>query len=316
MENLLARIRRMGFLIVLGLCLIIYVGLGIIYVQQGPKQEDLEDQINKTLLIVNKPLPSMKELRAKHDEVNLALAPLEVPDTLKMIVSIAKESGIDVDPESGKFRIPAPSKPRTQKMGEGTYQILSFDRINAQGDYDDVMAFIADLDSGKTLETMVLKRVEVSQIEILFRDEEAERRAEFREVLTALAEMMVDNGITEIPNPINYDGGIASNDMIAFPDITTPAAQKGYTGTGSPNYGYTLAQHDKISADDTAEFETISYIPALNTVYYYTCEADGTVRQFDEADLDIANEYRGSEEIAIETIATLTIDFYTKPVAG
>jgi len=114
------------------------------------------------------------DMPAVYEEVNLALAPLAVPDALNMIVSIAKESGIDVDPSSSKFRIPAPSQPRTQKMGEGTYWILSFDRINAQGDYDDVMAFIADLDSGKTLETMVLKRVEVSQVEV---DSKIETRA-------------------------------------------------------------------------------------------------------------------------------------------
>jgi len=63
MENLFARIRRMGFVVVIGVCLIIYAGLGFVYLQQGAKQADLEEQIDKTMLIVSKPLPSIEELQ-------------------------------------------------------------------------------------------------------------------------------------------------------------------------------------------------------------------------------------------------------------
>lgn len=316
MENLFARIRRMAFIVIIGVCLIIYVGFGFVYLQQGPKQEDLEEQIHKTMLIVSKPLPSMEKLQAKYDEVNLALAPLAVPDALEMIVGIARESGIDVDPANGKFHIPPPSAPKETKMGEGTYRILSLQHIRVQGDYDSVMSFVSDLDSGKTMQTMVLRRVELSQIEIKFPEEEAARRAEFREVAAAVIDMMASNGLTEIPNPINYDGGAATNDMMAFTDNTTTAAEKGYTGMGTPKDGYLLYQHDQISADNTTEFETVSYITMQNTQYYYTCEADGTVRQFDGPDVATATEYLGSEEVKIRTVATLDVDLYTKPAEG
>ena len=310
MDYLLARIRRMAFMVILGVCLIVYVGLAILYLQQEPKQKDLEAQINKTFLIVSKPLPSMDELQAECDEVNLALTPLPVPDVLEIIVGIAEESGIDVDPANGKFNIPPPAKPQKKEMAGGTYEIISLRNIMAQGDYDNVVAFLSDLDSGKTKQNMVLKRVKVSQVEIRFKDEEASRRAEFRQVLSAVSDMMADNDITEIPNPINYDGGTAMSNMAAFPDITTTAAEKGYTGTGTPNDGYLLYQHDRIFSDNTTEYETTSYIITPTTLYYYTCETNGSVRQFDGSDITTATEYFGSEEVEIETMAIVDVALY------
>lgn len=315
MDSLFTRIRRMAVMVILGVCLIVYVGLAIVYLQQEPKQKELEKQINKTFLIVSKPLPSMKELQAEYDEVNLALAPMPVPEVLETIVGIARESGIDVEPASGKFYIPPPSKPKEKKMAVGTYEIISFRGIKAQGDYDSVMAFIADLDSGKTKQNMVLKKVGLSQVEIKLDEEEAERRAEFRAVLSAVSDMMAENGITEIPKPINYEGGTATSDMMAFSDNTTTAAEKGYTGTGTPKDGYLLHQHDRIFITDNAtEFETVDYITIPTTLYYYTCEADGSVRQFDGPDIATATEYFSIEEVDIETAAVLDVDLYTKPV--
>lgn len=303
----------MGFVVIIGVCLIIYAGLGFVYLQQGSKQADLEEQISKTMLIVSKPLPSMEELQAKYDGVNQSLAPLAIPDALQIVVDIARESGVDVDPASGKFHIPPPSGPQEKKMGESTYQILSLSGIKVQGDDDSVMSFISDLDSGKTMETLVLKKVEIRQIEIGLGEEEAARRAEFRDVSAAVIEMMADNGLTEVPNPINYDGGTATNDMTAFTDNTTTAAEKGYTGTGTPKDGYVLYEHDQISTDNTTEFETVSYITKPTTQYYYTCEADGRVRQFDGPDVAIATEYVSSEKVDMETVANLNVVLYTKP---
>ncbi len=304
MRNLIARLRRMGFLILVGVCLIIYIGLGIIYVQQGVKQKDLEKEITKVSIIVSKPMPSAEKLKAEYDEVNRSLAPLAAPVVLDIIVGIARESGIDVDPASGKFNISPPGNPATQKVGEGSYQVLALKRIQVQGDYDSVMAFISDLDSGKTLETMLLKGVNISQTELKVKAEEAARREEFRTVSLAVLALMTDN-ITDIPNPIDYAGGTAVNflgddpdtegTVEGFPDITTAAVNRGYTGTGTPRGGYVLFEHDRISTDNTSDFETVSYINTRTTEYYYTSEADGTVRQFDGPDVATATEYPNSE---------------------
>lgn len=315
MQSLLSRIQQMGFVVLLGVCLILYAGLGFIIIQQEPKQKSLEEQISKTMAIVSKPLPDIKKLQAQYDAVIQKLAPIESSEALQKIVDIAEESGINIDPNSDKLKIPPPQAPKAQKAGETTYTVQSFNQVKVQGDYDSVMSFIADLDSGKTKETMFLKRVDISFVEIKYTGEEAIRRAEFSEVIAAVQAMMADNGLSKIPNPLNYKGGVATSNMTAFPDATTTAVDKGYTGTANPKAGYLLYQHDRISSDNTTVFKATNYIARRGTqYYYYTCEAAGTVRQFNGSDIAKATEYSGSEEFFVETVANVDIDLYTKPV--
>ena len=166
MENLIARLSRTGFLVLVGIVLIIGAGLGFVYFQQGVQQRALVEKIRQMDMVLNKELSSAEELRTNYDEVNEALAPLAVPDALEMLVGIAKESGIDTDPASGNFNIPPASiTVKEEKVSGGSYQVLSFGQVSVRGDYANVMAFISDLDSGKTLETMVLKNVDISQTE-------------------------------------------------------------------------------------------------------------------------------------------------------
>lgn len=87
---------------------------------------------------------------------NQALAPMTDQQAIATIVGIAEESGIDV--AGTGLRVPSASR-RKVNVGTGSYDVLSFEGISVQGEYDDVMAFISDLESGKTLENMVLKRV-------------------------------------------------------------------------------------------------------------------------------------------------------------
>jgi len=311
MQELLTRIRRVGFMIVIGVCVIIYIGLGIVYLQQGPKQKDLEDKIEKTMAVVSKQLPSMEQLQAKYDAVNAALEPMETPEALEVIVDIARDNGIDVEPEGGKFYINPPSAPKKTKMAQRTYSVLSFSNIKAQDDFDTVMNFISDLDAGSTLETMTVRTVNLEWVRINFPEGEVMRRAEFHAVIQAVADMMKDNNLAEIPSPINFEDGVAVNELTAFPDAITTAEEKGYTGTGTPSDGYILYEHARVTADNTSDYQVMSYIDKPVTEYYYTCEADGTVRQFDGPGLETATEYYGSEEIVFETVAKLAVDLYT-----
>ena len=52
------------------------------------------------------------------------------------------------------------------KAAGNTYKVLSSVNIQLKGDYEDVMAFISDLDSRKTLKTMILKRVLIGQVDV------------------------------------------------------------------------------------------------------------------------------------------------------
>jgi len=320
-KKLLNRFWPTGGLLLGGLLVIIYIAFGFVYLQQGPKQKDLEEQITRLTLVVTRPLPSSEKLQAEYEDINSSLAPMTDSDAIALLVGIAEENGIDISEGSSLFRVRSASFSQVQ-VGGGDYQLLSFKNIYVQGDYDNVMAFISDLDSGKTLKTMVLKRVATTETEVQFIGEEGDRRAEFRKVAAAVRDMMDDIALAEIPHPMNFAGDIATNLMgddpdteetvEGFPDITTTAADRGYSGNTTPRAGYVLYNHDKISTDNTTQFETVSYINVLTTDYYYTCEFNGTVRQFDGTDVATATEYLGSAASKMDTVATLDVVIYTK----
>ena len=162
-KNLLIRFRQSGVLVLIGFFLFIYIAFGFVYWQQGSEQRELEEQSARISLIVAKPLPSREELEAEYDKVNSALTPMTDSDAIELLVGIAEKSGIDTD--SGKLVV-SQAKSKEEKVGGGTYQVFSFTNISVQGDYSNVMAFISDLDSGETQETMVLRRVDIRQIEV------------------------------------------------------------------------------------------------------------------------------------------------------
>lgn len=161
LQSLLKRFWPSGVLFILGFILILYIGLSILYFQQMVQQRELEKNIAGINKVITKPLTSAEELKTEYEEVNRSLSPSPLPETLDILLNIAKESGIDVNPNANKFIIPAPRPLREAVVGGGTYSVLSFEDIRVQGQHEAVMAFISDLDSGKTLETMVLKVVDI-----------------------------------------------------------------------------------------------------------------------------------------------------------
>jgi len=173
MNDLLARFRHSAALIIIGFFLIIYIALGFLYYQQGAQQKEFEEQIANVSLVAAKKLPDITDLQTEYDKVNEFLAPITGSDALDSLVDEAKRSGINVDPESGKLSIPPPTVSE-KKVGDGSYQVLSFKNIRVQGDYNRVMAFISALDSGGRLDTMVLvlTRINTSQVEVIVEGEE------------------------------------------------------------------------------------------------------------------------------------------------
>ena len=181
-KNLLIRFRQSGVLLLIGFFLIIYIAFGFVYFQQSSKQGDLEEQVARISLIVAKPLASKEKLQADYDEVNSALASVtDSSDAIATIVDIAEKSGIDVTPGSDKLIVPSAAV-REEKVGGDTYQVFSFKNVSVQGSYDNVIAFISDLDSGETQKTMVLKKVTINQIEVKVEGEEATEGEEKVEV--------------------------------------------------------------------------------------------------------------------------------------
>lgn len=324
LKSLLARYWPTASLIIIGLMLIVYVAFGFIYFQQGPEQLALEEKINQFADVIARPLPDVTELQAAYDAVNLALVPMEPKDVIAIIVDIAAKNGIDLSESANNLLIPSAGEAGSAKIGGSTYLVMAFNNIQVQGSHDDVMAFITDLDLGTTMPSMVLTKVIINtDVRIDYTGEDAIRRAEFRSVETAVQEMMANNNLSAIPNPLNFAGNRATNLMgddpetgetlEGFPDFSTTVAARGYTGNFSPRDGYVIYEHDIISPDEPAEYQTVNYISTLTTIYYYTCEEDGTVRQWDGPSVTVANELIGSEAVRFEIRVILDVDIYTRP---
>ncbi|MBI2850731.1 MAG: hypothetical protein HYX80_06790 [Chloroflexi bacterium] len=327
-KTLLARYRQTAFLFFAGLALIVDIALGVLYFQQAPERRTLQAQINTLNVLLRNPLPDPKTLEAELEPINLALTPIADNVSIAMLLDIARKNGIDISEQSGKFSVPIASH-----SSSGTFQLQSFRGIQMQGDPEAVMAFIRLLDSDEMLtppgssapRTVVraVTRVAIEDnIEVTPGDKEAERRAEFRGIIDAVKRMMSDNRIIRLPHPLSISLGRASNRMgddpntptllDGFPDVTTTAAEKGYTGNATPRNGYLLWEHDKINSDNTTRYTTTNYTQTLNTTYYYTAEEDGTVRQWSSFNVFSSTEYTDSGPTKLELKANLDIDFYFK----
>ena len=165
LRSLLSRLRSVAGPLVMGFVLILYISLAFTLWQETNRQADLSAQVAKLSSVVSKPLAGGKELQERYDEVNDYLAPIAKAEAIDVIIGIAEESGIDVSPEAEKIIVPSPKVSET-KVGKGKYQVLSFENITVRGDRDSVMAFMSDLDSGKTLKTMVLTWVAIRELAV------------------------------------------------------------------------------------------------------------------------------------------------------
>ena len=133
---------------------------------------------------------------------------------------------------------------------------------------------------------------------------------------------MEDNQLSYIYHPVNVAGKRATNYMgdnpntesvqEGFPDVLTSLKQKGYTGNATPKTGYLLYGHDRISTDNTSSYTTVNYFGTLTTRYYYTCESNGEVRQWDRADITAATEFTSSDPSMKELKLVLSLKIYMK----
>ena len=303
----------------IGIFLIIYLGLGALFIQQGPAQKKLNDQIAQQSVVAAKALPPADKLKAEADEVKVALAPLTDYAVLEVLVKIARQSGINVDDAAKKFSVPPAGKATEVKISEGKYQVMPIKNIKVQGSYENVMKFVSDLDAGTTLKTMVLRKAVISEVEITFEDVEKERRQEWQDVQEAVKTMMAENGLETIPYPRDFAGEVAFNDMTAFPDAISDWTADVGGKTADPNgnsyidgdkAGYLLSGHD-ITGDGKLT-GLVDYLKIKTTKYYYTYGVDGQVRQFGSAVIYGAVEYLGSELFWFETQAAVDVDIYFK----
>jgi len=119
-----------------------------------------------------------------------------------------------------------------------------------------------------------------------------ERKTEKQKVQKAVEELMEDNGLSVIPNPVS--SATATNNMGAFPDTTSDDDTNGdkmtdpmgnaYTiATGNDLPGYVLCGHDNYGDNSTLQGYNYLSENMRYTTYYYTIDSDGTVHQFIDA---------------------------------
>jgi hypothetical protein len=114
------------------------------------------------------------------------------------------------------------------------------------------------------------------------------RKIEKANIESATTALMEENERTTIPNPHNVAGGVAFKDMAAFPDNTSACTVDKVNDptdtayTANDKDGYILYSHDK-TADGSSSAGLVNYIHMPDTIYYYTCEADGTIRLWSDA---------------------------------
>ena len=284
-RGLLTRFRQSGLLLLIGFILILYISLGLVYWQQNTQQTTLTKQIAQISPTLARPLASIQPLEEGLNKVNAALA--EVSDertAIARLVSMAEKSGISVG-EVGKLGVPSPGF-STVTVGGNTFQLISFGGIRVQGVSSNVTAFLTDLDSGKTLENMVLKRVTISYTEIPFTVNETEQRTEFNTVVLAVKKMMTDLGLSSLN--MTRDAGNTTANMSAFPGGVYALYSNNLTGT------------------------VVNYVAVPKTKYYYTVAVDGAVRQFSGPDIATAIEFPSGKGPRMETIAIIDVDIYTR----
>ena len=104
-------------------------------------------------------------------------------------------------------------------------------------------------------------------------------KAELDNVQAAVVALMIDNGLSVLPNPVT----VATNDMGSFPD-TTAAASKGTDPNGNTydandKAGFILYQHDIIGGDGSASNGLVNYLVSRYTLGTYAVDQYGTVIQ-------------------------------------
>ncbi len=141
--------------------------------------------------------------------------------------------------------------------------------------------------------------------------EEEARDTEFSTMQASVFSMMVDNGISSITPAFAYATlGTATDSMSGFPDTTATLATKGANQAfedaaiaagdiTAEVLGYRLYGNQiviDVNGDGTYdvaddEIKAVNYTATSTGTYYYTCESDGTIRQFSAADIATATEY-------------------------
>jgi prepilin-type N-terminal cleavage/methylation domain-containing protein len=110
--------------------------------------------------------------------------------------------------------------------------------------------------------------------------EEEAAETEFSTIQAAVHAMMVDNEISELPDPVETGVDDATNDMTSFPDTSTVSEKADATGLdfqSGDGEGFVLYACDIWG--DGAEDDLVNYVATNQTSFWYTTDEYGTITQ-------------------------------------
>jgi len=111
------------------------------------------------------------------------------------------------------------------------------------------------------------------------------QNTEYRSIQTGISNMMLDNGLTSLPQPQT----IATNDMTQFPDTSVCETDKlldvygtAFTLASDGDY-WVLYGCDRIANAGDLPADRVNYVSMATTAYWYTVDMQGNVTQYSDA---------------------------------
>ena len=152
--------------ILIGIFLIIFAAMGVIYFQEQREQNTIQSEIDTLNLQLSHKVEISEKLASDY-QAALDAIPIQPVDedairNFKKDVIVAVRNIAEL-PESDVDIISITSTQTFQpkSIGNSSYQVLYF-LANINGDYDKVMAFISSLNSTSTLKTLVLEELNIT----------------------------------------------------------------------------------------------------------------------------------------------------------
>lgn len=162
LRNRLSRPSRgtLTLLGIVGVFLVIYAGIVILRYQEQQDADIVLEQIEQQQLLVRRQPGDLSSLE-QESKATRELIPVEFQETdvYRTMRRIAARSGVEIVKNSV-------SNPGTVKIGSTTYTLLNF-QLNARGTYEDLRAFVQDMETQTEVATLILENIGVERGEPL-----------------------------------------------------------------------------------------------------------------------------------------------------
>lgn len=157
------RLRRLRLPLLGGIFAIIYLGLLLVFFQQQQTQKGLNDQITSKEQQLLRPVVISEKVRTDYEAAQQSIPrKLAGEDVILAVLGMAEKQGFNVTFEKTGIVVVQKAVVK-EKVGTNEYEVLSFTISGIKGDYEKVKEFISALYSVTGLETLVLRKVSITQ---------------------------------------------------------------------------------------------------------------------------------------------------------